>query len=41
VPTALLDAMLDRITALDLLDGLVPILRSERPRVRSQCGQWR
>jgi integrase len=27
VPAALLDATLDRITALDLLDGLVPILR--------------
>jgi len=27
VPSALLDATLDRITALDLLDGLVPILR--------------
>jgi len=27
VPAALLDATLDRITSLDLLDGLVPILR--------------
>jgi integrase len=27
VPAALLDATLDRITALDLLDGLVPVLR--------------
>jgi len=27
VPAALLDAMLDRITAVDLLDGLVPVLR--------------
>ena len=27
MPAALLDATLDRITALDLLDGLVPFLR--------------
>jgi len=38
VPAVLLDATLDRITALDLLDGLVPILR-EVPETGSRIYQ--